>query len=685
MDTDHKLMYKISDTSLSAGLNGIFLSNILTDATDYNHPDDITDVRPNQWVGVVEVDKTTQKIFKFTPHKLAVNEVKGPSLDETVLQTVYGYTIALTFDASLNQTKVPSINSFTVKVTPLGGTGTKRSLASGGVSINNQTVTLTLSGAPIQSTDKVTLAYTAPTTNYLQDGSARKVASIPTSTPITLVDISGDPITGLTGPLQLGRTTTATAITTEPGAVGWTSSRPEVATVDANTGLVTALSAGNTIISYSDSTSHHINSQMITVYVATIIPDLTIDAVQLGEGTVTPTGFIAAGTGETIVWTSSDPSKAIVTLGTGVITPVAEGITTISYQVTNDLSHAIKAEGSKDITVYSTATIANLIIGIVQVGEGNVTPTGFTIAETEQTTNWTSSDPSKATIVSTTGEITPIMAGTTTISYKVTDDTTNAVILKGSLYLTVRSAAITDNPSIGPLQLGEGTVTPTGFTSAVTGETIAWTSSKPDIATVVSDTGVITPVAPGATTISYKVTNNASSIVTVKGSKDVTVFAATYETNPMIGIVQVGEGNVTPTGFTSAGTGQTITWTSSAPSIATVVSGTGVITPVKAGDTTISYRVTDNTTQVIVAKGSTVVAVAEANTLDLSGVEADVPGSKITGTTTAMHYSLTSTNGLNGTWIAASSSYTSVTFGTGMVYVRQANKPTNFRLVATTP
>ena len=683
MDINHKLMYKISATDLSVGSDRVFLSNTLADATDYNHPDDITGVLPNQWVGVVEVDKASLKIFKFKSHKLAVKEVKGPSLTDAVLQTVYGYTIALNFNAALDQTKVPPITSFTVRVTPLGGTATLRSLATGGVTINNQTVTLTLSGAPIQSTDKVTLAYTAPSTNYLQDSSTRGVASIPSTTPLALYDISGDPITGLAGPLQLGRTTTATAITTEPGAVGWTSSTPAVATVDANTGVVTALTAGKTIISYMDSTSHHINSQMITVYAATLTPALTIDVVQLGEGNVTPTGFITAGTGETIVWTSTDPSKASVAVGTGVITPFAVGSTTISYQVTNDLTHAIKAEGSKDVTVYSTATIANLIIGTVQVGEGNVTPTGFTIPGTGQTTTWTSSGPDKATIVSTTGEITPIMAGATTISYKVTDDTTYAVIVKGSQYLTVYSAARAANPTVGPLQLGEGTVTPTGFTSAVIGETIAWTSSKPDIATVVSDTGVITPVAAGATTISYKVTNSASSIVTVKGSKDVTVFAVTDDTNPIISTLQVGEGNVTPTGFTPAGTEQTIAWTSSAPSIATVVSGTGVITPVKAGDTTISYRVTDNTTHVIVAKGSTVVTIAEAKTLDLTCVEVDVAAGKITGTTTAMHYSLTSTDGSNGTWISASSSYTPVTFGTGKVYVRQANKLTNFRLVAT--
>jgi len=603
MDTiNHKLMYKVSDSDLSlatAGTNRVFLANTLADGIDYNYsqPGDIAGVLPDQWFGLYEVDKTSLRIFKFTSHKLAVKEIKGPS---TVAQKVYGSTITLNFDTLLNETKIPVNTSFVVKVTPSGGTAATRSLGAGGVAISDNTVTLTLSGAPILSTDTVTLVYTAPTSNYLQDNSTRGVASTLATTPLALVNLSGAPITGLTNPLQIGKIITATAATTEPGAVSWASSAPSVATVDSISGVVTALTAGNTIISYTDSTSHHISSQAITVYASAATPTLTIDVVQLGEGNVTPTGFTAAGTGETIVWTSSDPSKASIAITTGAVTPVAESSTsiTISYTVTNNLTHAIKAQGSIDISaVCPAATITNPSIDTVQVGEGNVTPGGYPIADAGQTTTWISSAPTIATVVSATGEITPIKSGTTTISYKITNTSTHAVIVKGSQTITVYSAAVVANPTISSVNLDAAPVIPTGFTPAVVGQTIAWTSST--------------------------------------------------------------------------------------LSIATIASGTGAITPVAVGDTTISYQVTDNTTHAIVAKGSKVATVVSTTALDFSGVAVDVAAGKITGTTTAMQYSLDSTDGSNGHWMTASSTNTSVTFVTGSVYVRQANKLSHTQLVAT--
>lgn len=61
----------------------------------------------------------------------------------------------------------------------------------------------------------------------------------------------------------------------------------------------------------------------------------------------------------------------------------------------------------------------------------------------------------------------------------------------------------------------------------------------------------------------------------------------------------------------------------------------------------------------------------------------DVAAGHITGTSSAMQYSFNSTNGIDGTWMNASATNTSVTFVAGKVYVRQAALPTNFHLVTT--
>ncbi len=167
--------------------------------------------------------------------------------------------------------------------------------------------------------------------------------------------VLGDPITGLDVPthvLQLGETTTRTAATTEPGASDWTSSASStVATIDSVTGVVAAIGAGTTTIAYATSTSGLLNSELITVYAAATIDNPAIGTVQVGEGDVTPTGFTTAGTGQTIAWQSSDTDKATIIAGTGVITPVEDGTTTIGYIVTETATGRIVAKGSLEITV----------------------------------------------------------------------------------------------------------------------------------------------------------------------------------------------------------------------------------------------------------------------------------------------------------------------------------------------
>jgi hypothetical protein len=69
--------------------------------------------------------------------------------------------------------------------------------------------------------------------------------------------------------------------------------------------------------------------------------------------------------------------------------------------------------------------------------------------------------------------------------------------------------------------------------------------------------------------------------------------------------------------------------------------------------------------------------------IKLDGVNINVANGEILGTSVDMEYSLTSTDGTNGTWITASPSNTTVDFIAGKVYVRQALAPDNVRLVAT--
>jgi hypothetical protein len=217
---------------------------------------------------------------------------------------------------------------------------------------NTVTGTSPLTSGDISGVDAANNKYVAV---YEVDGNGYIVGF--TLITLTLGNINmqgGAAITGLNGVLQLGETTAETAATTEAGAGGWRSSNTNVATIDPSTGAVTAQGTGTTTISYTASASNYVNSQTITVYGAANVVNPTILTVQVGAGTVTPTGFTAAGTGQTIVWQSSNTSAATVDPSTGEITAVAAGSTTISYKVT-DTSGIIVAKGNSLISVQGAA------------------------------------------------------------------------------------------------------------------------------------------------------------------------------------------------------------------------------------------------------------------------------------------------------------------------------------------
>ena len=88
-------------------------------------------------------------------------DTKGPGLSTAV---VTGNTLVLTYDEDLDASSVPAGSAYTVKVD-----GSAVSLAaSGAVTLSGRTVTLMLASA-VASGDVVTVSYTAPGTNKLQD------------------------------------------------------------------------------------------------------------------------------------------------------------------------------------------------------------------------------------------------------------------------------------------------------------------------------------------------------------------------------------------------------------------------------------------------------------------------------------------------------------------------------------
>jgi fibronectin type 3 domain-containing protein len=179
------------------------------------------------------------------------------------------------------------------------------------------------------------------------------VTHMGTSANITVTKtVVGAAITGLTGVLQIGETTTATATTAESGTKVWASSVPAVATIDSSTGAVAALTAGSTTISYTVTAGNVVtsNSAVITVYAAaqtlaptyaaftgaagaTALPN-NATAINTTKGDNTAVFAITSGTGAATI-NASDASTGKLTMGSGGEITVSLRIATAAGVITH--------------------------------------------------------------------------------------------------------------------------------------------------------------------------------------------------------------------------------------------------------------------------------------------------------------------------------------------------------------
>lgn len=198
-------------------------------------------------------------------------------------------------------------------------------------------------------------------------------------------------------------------------------------------------------------------------------------------------------------WTSSTPGVAVVGSSTGVVTGIAAGTATITYNV---------ASGNV------TAVVTVSAIPVVSAITG---PTGICIGGTSTYSSassggvWSSSNTAVATITSA-GVATGVAVGTSVISYAVTNSC-------GTGYAT-RTVSVSAPTAVAPV-MGATVLCPAAtvnLTCATSGG--VWSSADPSIATV-DAAGVVTGVSAGMATISYSVTNasgctsSASTIVTI--------------------------------------------------------------------------------------------------------------------------------------------------------------------------
>jgi uncharacterized protein YjdB len=343
----------------------------------------------------------------------------------------------------------------------------------------------------------------------------------------------GDPPITLTHPISGGT---------------WTSSSPMAATVGLSTGIVTAIAPGTAIITY------HIGAGYVQTLSAIVahLPAPITGYSSTCEGTTTGLIDVIGGAG---TWTSSNTSVATIGTGSGVLTGISPGTTSITF---TNISGCYR---TRNQTVNATPTAIAAPSSLCTAGTASLScspPGGI----------WASSNSSVATIDTTTGIVTGIAGGTTIISYTLPTGC-------GTAY----SLTVVNPPSAISGATGLCVGTSATLSCASAGST--WSSSNTAVATVASatpTTGLVTGAGVGVATISYTNSSGCS------GTTTVTVNAG-LSANTGSSTVCVGQ----TAALNNAASGGT--WTSSTTAKATVGYWTGVVSGVSAGTSNITYKV----------------------------------------------------------------------------------------------
>ncbi len=380
-------------------------------------------------------------------------------------------------------------------------------------------------------------------------------------------------------------------------AVSWTSSNTSIVKVN-EAGQVTGVAKGSATVTCK--TADGAYKASCTVTVVQLVEKITIDAtsvsLQAGKSkTLTAKVSPSTATYTTVSWSSSNTKVATVT-AKGVVKAVAGGSAVITAKSLDGNATATckinVTQPATGVKVTSPSTFVR--IGKIVALKATVTPS----TATNQKVTWSSDNTKRATVTAD-GVVKGISQGYATITAKTVSGGYTAsykiLVVKSVTGIKLDKISITMN-------VGKSTtITPTILPADATVKTVKWSSDNNDVATVDS-TGKVTAKAQGHATITAKTSDGSftakSSVLVIKPVTSVTLNKTSAYLN--LGASMTLVPKIAPADATI----QSVTWTSSNPSIATV-SSTGLVKGLKKGTVTITCK-TNNAGKVATCKISVV-------------------------------------------------------------------------------
>lgn len=411
------------------------------------------------------------------------------------------------------------------------------------------------------------------------DGGYKAVCNFTVYVPVTGVKVAASK---LKIPKGQSRLLTASVLPSNATnkTVSWSSSNTSVAKVSSS-GQITGVSKGTVNITAKTADGAYTAVCVVTVYqlVESIKLDATSVSLQVGK-TKTLTAKVSPSTASypTVKWKSSNEKVATVD-SKGCIKAISAGTATIKA-----VSLDKNAEKTCKVTVVQPAKSVKLDKKEAVVKVGKLLALKATVSPSNATNKkvvWSSNNTKRAT-VSEDGVVKGISAGYVTITAKTVDGGFTAkckvLVAKSVTGIKLDKTSITIN--IGKTT----TITPTLSPKDATIKTVYWSSDNLDVCTVDSS-GKVTAKGQGYATITAKTKDGSfkakASVLVVKPVTGVKLNKTSAYLN--IGSTMTLVAKVEP----SDATIQSVTWSSSNPSVATV-SSSGLVKGIKKGVAKIS-------------------------------------------------------------------------------------------------
>jgi uncharacterized protein YjdB len=476
----------------------------------------------------------------------------------------------------------------------------------------DKTVTWQSSSATIATVDDTGLVTgkavgTAKITATSADGPSGTVTvTVKLTTPPTGISLSPDPLNLNKG--DSGALTPAFTPADADTGIRWTSSNTAVARVNSSTGAITAAGGGTAEITATSTADSGIQATA-TVNVTAPLTGISLspNPLTVGEGS-TDRSFIViydppdTTTEKSVVWSSSDSTKATVDSSTGLISAVATGTAEITAVSTAD--SGIQASATVNVVVpvpIAGLTLSPASLNLNKGDSGSLTPVFAPASTTDTGLSWTSSNTAVARVNSSTGAITAAGGGTATIT---ATSTANRTISAGAtVNVTVPLAGI----SLGPNPLALDGIGATGAFTVIydppdtTQTGVTWSSGNSAVATV-SD-GTVTATGGGTATITAASTADPAKTAGATVSVSIPIAGLSLNT-AALNLNKGASGELIPVFAPADATARDIIWLSSNSAVATVANGavagvgggTATITAISSANSNISARATVSVT-----------------------------------------------------------------------------------------